>query len=380
MKENKIDYIISLSVFAQSFLVILQQIMIAVMGMPAESTTSYRVLFSVLTMGMGIFYSFKREPILFIKVYSLIGLLLLMNMLLFPHNIPYMEQEALRFFLPMVIPSALCLMSVKNIDIVEEALYYISWATFFMVFIYAISFFMGVFSYENYNMAFSYGCLLPMVGLYRKKERFALLASFLLLLVVLSIGSRGAAIAFVLYVLYDIIQYNRKYIGFLIVFILIASILLPIFIDWLASIGISSRTLLLLINGELDSDSGRGDIFKMYGDIVMNYPFGLGLWGDRTFLDGFYCHNIILEVIVDFGYLGGSVIILICLFVFLHIYRYSDRYNKNRLICYLLVIIAPLMVSGSYLIDYNFGLFCGILYLIYKDNIRKKQTKMMLHG
>ena len=348
------------------------------MGMEKESTTIYRVLFSGTAMGLAIFYSFKRKPLLFIKVYFIVSVILLMNVILFPHNTIYLEQEAFRFFLPMVIPSALCLMTVDCIDILEKALYYISWITFIFVLLYCISFFMGIFSFEGYSMAFSYGCLLPMVGLYRRKEKLAILASMLMLFIVLAIGSRGAAIVFVVYVVYDIIQSNKKYIGLLVVIFILLSLLLPFLIDWLDSIGISSRTLTLLINGELDSDSGRRDIYNMYLNLIKTYPFGLGLWGDRTILEGSYCHNFFLELIVDFGYLGGSFIILLCSLLLFKIYIYSNKYNKNRLICYLMVIIGPSMVSGSYLIDYNFGAFCGILYLIYRDNIRRKRNKMML--
>ena len=37
------------------------------------------------------------------------------------------------------------------------------------------------------------------------------------------------------------------------------------------------------------------------------------------------------------------------------------------LVKYFLGTVVPLMASGSYLIDYNFGLFIGVLYLLSKE-------------
>ena len=43
LRQNKVDYLISFAVFLQSFLIVLQEIMISILKMDPESTTIYRV-------------------------------------------------------------------------------------------------------------------------------------------------------------------------------------------------------------------------------------------------------------------------------------------------------------------------------------------------
>lgn len=364
--REKVDYYIALSVFLQSFLVIFQQILIAVLGMDPESTTIYRALLSAIPMSIAIFISLKRRFLLFVKTYIVVMCILVINTFLYPQNSEFLWEGSLRFLLPLVIPSALCLMTIGNLDIVEKALYYVSWATFGLVLLYVIAYISGGFEFDGYNMAFSYGCLLPMISLYRKKQKISLLASFLLFLVVIAIGSRGAAAVFLCYLLVDIIQNNRRMVFFLLGGMIIGIVCLSSFSEWLDSIGIHSRTLMLLAE-DAGHDSGRGELYAMFLQIMQEHPLGLGLFGDRIFLSGLYCHNIFLEMLVNWGYMGAIILWLIMIVKLWQIYTYSSHVNRNRIICYTLVLIAPLMVSSSYLINYNFGIYCGLLYLISKE-------------
>ena len=121
-KENKIDYLISFAVFSQSFLIILQQVMIFVLGMDPDATTIYRVVLSAIPMSIAIILSFRRKKALFVWSYLLVLFILFINLILYPENSEYIKQNSFRFLLPIVIPSALCLMSVKSIDIAEREL------------------------------------------------------------------------------------------------------------------------------------------------------------------------------------------------------------------------------------------------------------------
>lgn len=367
-RREKIDYYIALSVFLQSFLVILQQVLIDVLGMDPESTTIYRVFLSAIPMSIAIFLSLNRRLLLFVKSYIIILMILVVNAFLYPSNAEYLWENSLRFLLPLVIPSALCLMTVQSINVVENALYLVSWATWGLVLLYVVVYMMGGFNFDGYNMAFSYGCLLPMVSLYRKKRILAILASFSLFLVVLAIGSRGAAAVFVMYLLVDVILTDRKKGLFLLVIILIGLGSLSAFGDWLDSIGIHSRTLMLLAE-DTGHDSGRGELYFMFLKLMEEHPFGLGLFGDRVYLSGLYCHNILLEMLVDWGYIGAMVLWIIVTIKLGHIFLKAKKINRERIFCYTLTLIAPLMVSSSYLINYNFGIFCGLLYLISKENV-----------
>ena len=373
LTNTVVDYLISGVVFIQSALVIFQQIMIEVWMMSPDSTTIYRVLLSGILMIFAIMFSLRRAPLRFILVYGAVLMLLCAHIILFPQNIEYIKTEASRFLLPMVIPSALCLSTITNIENAEKALYVISWVTLVFVIYYIVEFFKGSFIIESYNMSFSYGCLLPMVSFYRQRKLIDYLIAILLLVIVLAIGSRGAAIVFIFYVFYDIFQSNKKWSLIFIVGILLLFLSLPTLSIYLDTIGINSRTLTLLANGDINQDSGRSVIYNYFINLLNTHPLlGLGLFGDRVYLDGYYCHNIFLEMLLNFGYLGVLFIWPVILIIIGWIYVNSNKINKNRIVCYTIVLIGPLLVSHSYLTYVEFGIYCGFLSLILKDS--KKQT------
>ena len=364
--KEKIDYFIVFAVFLQSALVILQAIMIDVFRMDAEATTIYRVILSAVPMSLAIILSFRRNPTMFFITYLIAILLLLLHTIIFPNNAQYIEKDSLRFLLPMVIPSALCLITVRNIDFIEKVWYQISWIVFAEVLIYALAYFGGLFFITDYNMSFSYGSLLPMFSLYRKKSKLSVLASLLMFIVVVSIGSRGAAIIFLAYIVYDVLQNNKRLIIPLLLLLLFALASLPIIISFLDSIGIQSRTLTLLETDQIGQSSGRDNLYDIAINTILDNPFiGVGLWGDRVLLNGVYCHNILIEIFLNWGIFVGIGIIGLFALKTLQVYFKSNKVNKNRIIIYFLVFIGPLMASDSYLTDYDFGIFCGLIYLLY---------------
>lgn len=368
IKKDRVDYYISFAVFIQSFLIILQQAMISILGMDAEATTIYRVLSSAGFMSLAILFSFLRNKKIFIFTYSVAFLIIILNMIFFPENEVYLKREAFRFLLPMVISSALCLMTVQSIAIVEKALYHVSWLTFGAVLVYALFYLRGAFIIDSYNMGFSYGCLLPMVSLYRHKSKLSLLAVLFLFLIVVAIGSRGAVMVFLAYVLYDVFSINIKLFLLLFFTTMIAIGFINPLVEWLMSLGINSRTLVLLMEGEAFQDSGRGDIYNLVASALDENLLGLGLFADRTLLNGVYSHNMILEMLVNWGIIPMMFFFSIALVQIILLFLKSNKCNKNRLVCYTLVLIGPLMASGSYLIDPNFGIYCGIFYLMSKNN------------
>lgn len=367
--QDRGDFVIAIAVFLQSFLIIFQHVLISCFFFNEDSTTVYRVAMSALVMLIALSITLKREPKVFISTYLIVFSILIINYIVFPDNTEYLKTNSIKFILPFIVGNALCLKAVNNIIIAERALYYISWATFFLVVLYSAFYLLGGFTIESYSMSFSYGCLLPMIGLYRHRKLPSYIAAVLLFIIVLAIGSRGAAVVFLAYFLYDILQSQKNGIIILIAFILIfAYLLLPVLGDYLSMIGINSRTLSLLLAGEISQDSGRSALYQEALQIIEENPLGIGLFGDRVHLDGAYCHNIILEMAVNWGYVGVLIIGSIILFVLIITYLKSDRTNRNRIICYSLVLIGPLMVSHSYLTDPNFGIYCGMIMLIYKQN------------
>lgn len=373
--QNKIDTYIAFAIGLQSLLVILQHTLLDVFNINEDTATLLRVALTAGTMVPAIVLSAYRKPSLFILTYISVFIILLLTSLFYPKNNVFIRYEAFRFLLPVSIPSCLCLISIRDYSIFEDTLYRISIATSLLVMIYFIALYMGVFRFEGYNMSFGYGCLLPMAVLYSRNSINSKCISFLLLIVVIAIGSRGPAIVFITYIFINSIFFDKKRLPFLIGGCLVALMALPFFISTLARFGVASRTLSLLLDYEIiGHDSGRSELNATILPLMLSEPFGHGLYGDRVALDGVYCHNFIIELLYDLGIIGGSIAIFCLLGWMLSIYRKADKPNKQRIIQYTSILLLPLMVSNSFLKDYNFGLLMGILICISRNN-RKRLIK-----
>lgn len=371
MRFNKVyeDKLISFAVMIQSLLAVLQAVMIDVWGMNADATTIYRVLLTAFPMSVAIIIAFRRNGFRFLLVYGVIVLLFSLTIVIFPSNAPYLVSQGFRFFLPVVVPSALCLSVVHDIDTVEVVLRKISWFTSILVAYYFIQFFRGAFVIDGYNMVFSYACLLPMVTLYSQKKVFPICVSLMMFLAVIAIGSRGAALYFLIYVFVDAIYKNRKIIPLLLLLFIVFFVILPYLQEWLTAVGINSRSLSMLFSGNFTSESGRDIMRLKYWERLYDHPIlGLGLYGDRVGGIGVYCHNFFFEILLDFGLLIGPFIIIFLVVRFVSIYKNVNKNDRLLLVRYLCALLLPLMTSDSYLITSSLAIFIGICYLVKKRN------------
>ncbi|MCI6412670.1 MULTISPECIES: O-antigen ligase family protein [Butyricimonas] len=367
--SKNIDNYIVFAVLLQSLLIIMQHVMMSIFHVAEESTTFYRILLTAAPLSIAIGISLYRKWLLFFAVYIVTIIILLCNIIMFPQNAFFLWYDSFRFLLPVVIPSALCLICVSGIDVVEKVLYKISWGVVILIGYYVMSFFSGEFVITTYNMSLSYGLLLPAVSLYTRKKWYSLCAALFLFVVIVVLGSRGAAIIFMLYVCYDIFQANRRLFLPIMIFALISACTLPLFLEWLDGIGVQSRTLSLLLSDNITYTSGRDYIYDKVMEEFWNNPIvGMGLWGDRVILAGIYCHNIILELYLNWGIVIGSILFIYFVYKLVHVYMLSDKNRRNILVKYFMTMVIPLMASGSYLTSYNFGTFIGILVLIHRDN------------
>ena len=371
--QNKIDTYIAFAVGIQSLLAILEHILLDMFYVGEESVTSFRVVLTMCTMVPAIVLSAIRKPVLFIVTYVVVFIILVITILLYPANQRFIVDEGFRFLLPMSIPSCLCVIAIRNYVIFEKTLYKISITTSVFVIIYCLGYVLGIIYFKGYSMGFGYACLLPMALLYSRDNKISKFISFILLAAVLALGSRGAAISFVVYVVLDCIFYDRKHLPFFLGICMIVILVLPYFIAFLGSMGIESRTLSMILEGEIvNHDSGRNELYASIRNGIVNEPFGHGLYGDRVMLDGSYCHNFFLELFYDLGIIGGGIVCLFVIGFIINVFAKSNRLNKRRLLLFVVVIFVPLMMSNSFLKDFNFGLLVGVLASISSLNHKNK--------
>ena len=352
----------------QPVLVVLQFLMISVFYMPEEQTTKYRVLLTAVPMLIAIFVGLRHKINTFIVTYVFLFLFLGLEYLMFPANGTYIFTDSFRFLVPIIVPSILCLSCLKTIKIVEDVLYFYSWIIVVMVLLFVIRFLQGRVEFQSYNMGLSYALLLPMVTLYGKGSILSYIGCVFCFFSILVFGSRGALVAGALYILYDIISKNIRNLIYIIVASSFFVSLAMAFDKYLDSLGISSRTLNFIIGGEMIAAEGRDVIYqKAISLIGDNWLTGLGIYGDRVNMEDEYCHNIVLEFLLDFGVLIGMLLLLVLFFTLIRLYFKLNSINRNIFIKYVVVLLIPFFASSSYLIDCNWGLLWGIVALLYHE-------------
>ena len=189
---------------------------------------------------------------------------------------------------------------------------------------------------REYSLSLGYSILLPtIIFLYifsKKKNIIYLVLSFIGMGIIFLYASRGALLMIIIFiglmVISAIVESKRasyKIIKMLGVLILVLAIcvwgqaLLSYAVHILQSMGIESRSLDLLVQGDFTNDSGRNTIWTaVINAIKEGGLFGYGVFGDRPFVYPIhyvaYSHNIFLELIVSFGIIGvGIILFLMCI-------------------------------------------------------------------
>ena len=179
---------------------------------------------------------------------------------------------------------------------------------------------------------------------------------------ILVAGCRGALVcylsAILLYVIFSGgVFRTRKVVSILLLLLTIVVIsifwneILIAVIKLLDAMSIDSRTLTMLSNQSFFDDSGRSAIQKTIMDNVGILP--KGLYYDRIAANGSYAHNLLLELLLEYGILlGGLIIAWLCYHVVQSVFAVSKNPTAS-IVLYSLIAsgLMRLMFSGSYLLN-----------------------------
>ena len=129
----------------------------------------------------------------------------------------------------------------------------------------------------------------------------------------------------------------------------------------LLSLNINSRNIKYLLNGIFLNDSGRTQIATNLIDNIT--VFGKGIFGDRVLLNGAYPHNIILEMLYQYGIIFGSILVIGLLIIGIRGYSLASGNLKLFLKLLFITGVLKLFISGSYLsFEPQFYMFFCFLY------------------
>lgn len=222
----------------------------------------------------------------------------------------------------------------------------------------------------EYNLGFGYDILFLFVlfiELYRKeKKKYYLLFSGISLVCILIAGSRGPLLGVALILLIQFwdkvrnLSIQKRAIvvslfGALLVFVVVNISNIMIMIGLLLQrFGISSRTVMLFASGNYNYDSGRSVLWGIAIELIRTGgPFGYGMYGDRYVIASQtsmwigYCHEIALEILVDFGYLLGGFILAILIYRIIKNLR-SPESEWRSIYLIFLISASQLILSGSF--------------------------------
>jgi hypothetical protein len=247
----------------------------------------------------------------------------------------------------------------------------------------------------SYNMLFGV-CICLYHGI-KYKHILCLSLGLIGSLVIIFGGARGAVLSlmvfFCLYIFF--LRKNKNYLKrLLFIFLLLIGMFSIYFyfdsiIQSMISVGndfgISSRSLTRLAEESFAVSEGRAEIISaIYAGIEDSPIIGHGIWGDRAvalnygYGEGTYAHNIILEIICQFGIVIGSFLIIFLLYLIIR------RIIRNDKSLYYVILFATipnglikLLLSGSYLTEPYFFLLLGLL--LYKQIEKKGFTSWNHH-
>ncbi|WP_088052518.1 O-antigen ligase family protein [Virgibacillus dakarensis] len=378
LNSDKLDKKISFAIVFQLCILITNYTIKEVFGV---YNSSFREIISLLFMILVGLVFLKNLPIIFNRIgkiflftYIICIIIFLINILLYFQNLNYIISVSFWFFL-ICLPTGLFYIAIKNKTIFLNMLIKSAYYQIVMGLAFILS---SLTKDPSYDMVFSYLILLPLIVLVYKSFYKFLIVDFILILSglisIIIIGSRGPLLSlavFFVILLSNRLFRDRKKIKDIFVFLLtcLSLILLFVFYDSfllrfgniLGNYGISSRTLFLFTNDNANFLTGRSDLYNTTIQKITEKPFlGYGIAGDRIFLNGTYPHNLILELLSQFGVILGAFIIILLLFYWINGILNKNRIERDIAIIFLGIGLIQLFISGSYLTSSNFWLFMAV--------------------
>ncbi len=378
-KDKSDDKKISAALMASFVILTIQYFILIYFNLLETENASKVQLISKVLVGLVFLYALpvviKRSKLKLIGSYSVSVFVFLLHYLMFPENSLYMRELTFPFFF-MCLPVLVYSMSIQNWNILKLYMKKASFIVFLFGAILGGLVFAGKVTIGTYSMSLSYYMLLPMLiyldELFDQPSLKACLFSLVALLIILALGSRGAILCMAIFIFLKMVKSLSKltytklllnltfFAAIIVTFIYLDSILQYIN-NLLLNFGINSRTIALFLMDSVHL-SGRDSIYQKIIEAILNNPLlGIGVAGDRLIMGGGYTHNLILEVLANFGVIIGSSLLIVLLLLIVRNLLTKDNETYNMIIIWLSLGFVPLMVSGSYLMDMNFWILIGLM-------------------
>ena len=151
-------------------------------------------------------------------------------------------------------------------------------------------------------------------------------------------------------------------------------------INMLGKENYTPRILSLLSSNSFFSNSARNDITSFFISKALSFHglIGYGVNGDRvinTLYNHQYAHNIIIQILIEFGIIGGSILIILMIGMVVNVVKRKTVYNNILPVIFFTQIFA-LFISGTFWTSNFFWMFIAVcLSVIFP--IRKNDPDLM---
>lgn len=333
------------------------------------------ICFYITIISIVLFLRVKIDDI-FLLIFF--GISYLMMIAFSPQNTPYFEDifQVLKYILCVYVAIRAKLLSFEEMQKIFK------WCARFTVIILIITIcvntdYMILNSvYMTYANAISLGVALLLYYGIIENSVFDLIVSVVGLVSLLIFGSRGSLLTLIILalILLWIKLKNRNLIivggAFALVLVFVGPVLIGKIVAKLSVIGIDSRTVEKIINGNLLVSNDRLRIYQYLLNVFKkNIVTGVGICGDRYYLplkfrgvDATYAHNFFIEIFLDYGLIFG--ILITCLVVYLLVKcLFQEKNIKYKGFFYVFFIVGflQLMISRSWLTECSFFSFFALL-------------------
>lgn len=230
----------------------------------------------------------------------------------------------------------------------------------------------GNFVKLNYNLTFGYNVARTFVlGMllynFDKKKLQGFIICYGSLIMIILAGSRGAFLCviagFLLTSSYRLristsktnrtVIYTLLSLGGLSFFAIGRNALLSFISSVALKVGISSRSIEMLISGSLMEGNGRNAIWAMAREMIgQHWLLGYGFYGDRNTIGMYwtygYPHNIFYELAIEFGVIAAVTVLLLILNECIKFWKHCDELEWRVLFIVSSSSSLKLLVSDSF--------------------------------
>lgn len=235
----------------------------------------------------------------------------------------------------------------------------------------------------------------------RKKKNYYFIATAFSI-VILAYGNRGAILSVLAYFIISTVffqnikttKFHALFVFFLLAVGIFAFVLFDDLISMLASLfdsfGISSRSIESILTHSFSQSTGRNAIYGKAFDIIKRHPFEIREPGYMTavYINARYinanAHNILLELLVEYGCILGLLIFAVFVHKFIksiRLLRKNVKIENAMAFCLLLQAFVQLSFSATFYSNNEFWLglvLTGILsrrkYRVKERSIHKNST------